>query len=273
MFDNGLKETFKNITFTTYNHLISPWNKKLQLMLKRQKVIVLGYHRVCDDFKDDVTVGIEQFERQMDILVKGYAVISIEDLVSQRFPNTERNIIAVTFDDGYLDNYLNALPILLKYGVPAAFFVSTGIIGTNRGFKHDLERLKRPVPVMNWQHLQDMITLGFTIGAHTVNHINCGKTELDVVTEELLCSRKTLEEKLGIKNFLFAYPFGKTSDITLEVIEVVKKAGYSACFSGYGGSNTLNQIDLFNIKRIGINHNWSDSAFRARLNGLMTGTT
>jgi peptidoglycan/xylan/chitin deacetylase (PgdA/CDA1 family) len=108
---------------------------------------------------------------------------------------------------------------------------------------------------------------GFTIGAHTVNHINCAKNDFEDVRHELTESRDMLREKLGLDEIVFAYPFGGQSDMTPKVLELVKELGYIGCLSAYGGRVT-GAVDPFNVPRMGINCNFTLLAFRARLEGL-----
>ena len=128
--------------------------------------------------------------------------------LSEGHITTGKPLAAVTFDDGYLDNFENAIPILKELNLPATFFVSTGLIGTDKGLPHDLEKLGKAVPVMNWEQLAEMHTAGFEIGAHTVNHINCANIELEKVKEELQESKQTIELKLNTRKVAFAYPYG-----------------------------------------------------------------
>jgi peptidoglycan/xylan/chitin deacetylase (PgdA/CDA1 family) len=75
---------------------------------------------------------VENFERQMQYLSKAYQPISLEQVVQHiqaSIPLPPRSI-SVTFDDGYADNYENAYPVLKKYGIPAAIFLTTGYIGS-----------------------------------------------------------------------------------------------------------------------------------------------
>src|SRR5262249_28366355 len=141
--------------------------------LTAPRVAVLLYHRVSDDARDNLTVGIEQFDRQMALVRKHCRVVSIDDVVTGRGVVSGTPTVCITFDDGYLDNYLHAMPILLKHAIPAAFFVSTGIVGTERAFPHDLRRGNQNLPVMNWDQLREMRDRGFTIGSHSVSHIDC----------------------------------------------------------------------------------------------------
>ncbi len=138
------------------------------------RITILLYHRVADNARDNLTVGVEQFDRQMSLIRKYCQPISIEDaLTCETIEKTRKPFVCATFDDGYFDHYIKAAPILLRHGIPAAFFVSTGIIGTNNQFPYDLRRGNHSIPIMNWQYLNEMRDSGFTIGSHTVKHIDC----------------------------------------------------------------------------------------------------
>ena len=100
---------------------------------------ILAYHRVNDD--EDVFfpgVPVARFEEQMNLVMEHFTVCPLKELV-QRMKDDDlpENAIAVTFDDGYRDNYLNALPVLKRYAVPATIFLATGVIGSGKALWHD----------------------------------------------------------------------------------------------------------------------------------------
>ncbi len=265
--DDPAREKVKSLAFQGYVNLWRPIPRRVLGLVGKQKVIVLLYHRVSDEFRDGVTVGVEQFEQQMAHVRRKHLVVGIEDLLSGAFDrHSGRPIVAVTFDDGYLDNYERAFPILERHRIPTTFFVSTGKISSDVGFDHDLKKLERPVATMNWEQLSEMKDAGFSIGSHTVSHIDCGTAPMQVVEQELMDSRETLRRELDIPGDLFAYPFGGRANITPAVVELVKKMGFRCCMSAFGGINS-GQIDPFAILRIGISHNFSKHAFLARLEG------
>ncbi len=265
--DNRIKGLLKGGFFLAYLKLHRPLVRLLSKG-KRQPVVVLLYHRVNDEQRDSVTVGIEQFDQHMAILAKSYRVVSIEDIIRGTVRRDGgRPIIAVTFDDGYRDNHDHAAPILLRHGLPAAFFVSTGIVGTDNGFQHDIDKLGGALPNMSWEQIRHMHDIGFTIGSHTVNHINCAKDDPQRVREEIVESKQVLEEKLGLDEVIFAYPFGKREDMNDEMRDYVRQVGYAGCLSAYGGINE-DDIDPFNVLRMGIDYKFSPLAFRARLEGF-----
>jgi peptidoglycan/xylan/chitin deacetylase (PgdA/CDA1 family) len=160
------------------------------------RITVLLYHRVSDGARDNLTVGIEQFDRQMALLRRHCEPLSLEEvLATECVPRSRKPLVCVTFDDGYLDNYEHAAPILLKHQVPAAFFVSTGIVGTDQRFPHDLRRGNPAIPVMQWDQLREMKRSGFTIGSHSVSHIDCAGEPESVVWSELVQSRDDLRRE------------------------------------------------------------------------------
>jgi len=107
---------------------------------------VLNYHRIddidtgFDTFRPNVSATPSEFARQMEYVSRSYHVISIADLVAfiKRGVSLPAHSALITFDDGYLDNYTNAYPILKKYNLPAVIFLATDFIGTGKPFYWDL---------------------------------------------------------------------------------------------------------------------------------------
>lgn len=119
-------------------HLLSLIEESTQFNvdgLCARSINVLMYHRVVNDSRNiyGISVSPRNFDLQMQFLKNHYHVLRFdEDWSSVKEP-----AVVVTFDDGYEDNYRNALPILEKYEIPATFFVSTGNIGTGKLFWWD----------------------------------------------------------------------------------------------------------------------------------------
>ena len=257
----------KEFFFWLYVTVIRPLPRAMLALLNRQRICVLLYHRVSDSMRDSVTVGVEQFERQMVDVRKRCRIVGIDDIIANRVRRSSlRPIVAITFDDGYRDNFEHAAPILLRHGVPAAFFVSTALIESDRGFPHDLKKLGRAVPAMDWKQVSSLRRWGFTVGSHTETHINCVKAEPDVVDREIVGSMRTLRQRLSSGDVIFAYPYGGRGDFNERWRARVKEAGYVGCLSAYGGCNKR-AVDPFNVLRVGVNHNFRTWAFRARLEG------
>jgi len=263
-----LRNLCKDAFFWSYIRLARPLARRYLGWRNRQRVIVLLYHRVSDERRDSLTVGIEQFDAQMEWLSRHHPIASIADVVRGAVPrDAKRTVVAVTFDDGYLDNYENAVPVLLRHQVPAAFFVSTGLIGSTAGFPHDWKRLGRSLPTMTWEQIREMYELGFVIGSHSVTHLDCGGTDVEAVRRELIESRDVLKGKLGLDEVIFAYPYGGRANMTPAVLKMVEELGYAGCLSAYGEYNE-GRLDRYNIRRVGIDCNFSMLAFRARLEGF-----
>jgi peptidoglycan/xylan/chitin deacetylase (PgdA/CDA1 family) len=102
-----------------------------------ERPLILGYHRVVDDFAAvartemaSMLTSTEMFERHLDLVGRHFRFVSLDDIgerLARGEPFTER-VAAVTFDDGYRDNYEQAFPVLKRKGIPAAIFVVTDLI-------------------------------------------------------------------------------------------------------------------------------------------------
>ncbi len=108
----------------------------------RNKYVILAYHKVNDSLNDplNMAVSIANFEKHIRFIRNKYRVFSLRDLLSmaREHKKIPYNAVAVTFDDGYEDNYLNAYPILKKYGVPATFFLAVDAIDNKHALWYEV---------------------------------------------------------------------------------------------------------------------------------------
>jgi peptidoglycan/xylan/chitin deacetylase (PgdA/CDA1 family) len=119
----------------------------LDRVLHRGKAVILAYHRVlrAEDLDESfIQPGMyvldHVFEKQMRFLKDGFQIVPLADLLARwRTGAWDRRAryCAITFDDGWLDNYLHAYPILCRYRIPATIFLPTAFIGTRDRFWWD----------------------------------------------------------------------------------------------------------------------------------------
>ncbi len=130
----------KQLPYNTTNTVRQSANEIFQ-----QNPLILLYHRVADDPIDSqlLAVSPNNFEAHLRELAENYRVVSLRQLLAEaRTGQIAPNTIAITFDDGYIDNLTNALPLLEKYGLHATIFVTSGMVGSDKEFWWDaLERL------------------------------------------------------------------------------------------------------------------------------------
>ena len=98
---------------------------------------ILAYHRVLPDDKinEDLNIGLSvscsQFEKQIKLLKKYYSLVSIDEFIENINKKNNKFLVTITFDDGYKDNLIYALPILEKYRIPATIYISTRFLENN----------------------------------------------------------------------------------------------------------------------------------------------
>ena len=96
----------------------------------RRKLLILTYHRVLDDVEGIVGgISVESFGKQIEVLSRYFQVLRLDRasmlLSEHKLPP---RAACITFDDGYADNFENALPILEKHNIPATFFIAAGYL-------------------------------------------------------------------------------------------------------------------------------------------------
>jgi len=110
------------------------------------RAVVVGYHRVVDDFTDEATRAIpplltsrRMLEQQLDWIGQRFRFVTLDEMgrrLSGEIPLTQP-VAAVTFDDGYRDVFEEGFPILARKGIPAGVFVVTDLVGTEEALVHD----------------------------------------------------------------------------------------------------------------------------------------
>jgi peptidoglycan/xylan/chitin deacetylase (PgdA/CDA1 family) len=128
--------------------------------------IVLLYHRIAEERHDPfgLCVSPANFAAQLELLAAEHEPVSLGELVARvRAGAATRREVAITFDDGYVDNLEVALPLLQRRGIPATFFISSGQVVSGRGFWWDeleaaLRRDPKPAsPHLAFQELHDRL--------------------------------------------------------------------------------------------------------------------
>ncbi len=222
-------------------------------MIQRKRMTILMYHMISDtDHLSERRYALppREFRKQMGYLKdKGYVLLSLDtfcDYIKRKPDNFPDKSLAITFDDGYMDNYENAFPILCEYGFPANIFMVSGLIGKENAWMESENYPSRRL--MRWQEIEEMKRHGILIGSHTTNHFRLSELPPSAAKNEIAGSKKALEDGLGSPVNHFAYPYG---DLNESVIDMVKGSGYETACSTRSGFNSEN-IDLLALRRLEI---------------------
>lgn len=213
---------------------------------------ILVFHTLSERYPHDgITMSPSLFAQISGMLREQYSVLSLSELV--RRVNDQRGFtgreVVITFDDGYLDNYAFAAPILSEHGLPALFYLTAGFVGTHRQFAWDTAK-GRTTEMMTWDHAREMHRLGFEIGCHTWSHADLGTEPVSSAQRELGDARARIEDELGASVSHFAYPFGGPHNIRTDWIDAIREAGFASNVSCHGGF-VDSATDVHLIPRVG----------------------
>jgi peptidoglycan/xylan/chitin deacetylase (PgdA/CDA1 family) len=213
------------------------------------KALILCYHCVKDQGNPRLRpTKIADFEKQMQYLSKMCNPISLEKIAQhiQNGTSLPPKAVAVTFDDGYEDNYEYAYPILKKYNIPATFFLTTSFIGTGKipGWDQGYYKAENTL-MLSWEQVRQMSGDGFSFGSHTLTHPFLTRIPRKQAQKEIYLSKDIIEQRTGIPVTTFSYPSGKFDS---DIKEMVKEAGYSAAVSTIPGYNRAHS-DVHTLKR------------------------
>lgn len=277
------------------------------------KLSILIFHRVLAEtdplFPSEAT--LQTFDWQMALLKSLFNVLPLPEAVSRlKAGALPARAAAITFDDGYADNYTHALPILQKHGLHATFFIATAYLDGGRMFNDTviesvrntklarldlsdmqlgdhhlgstaakrqaiqqiLPKIKYLLPderedaaarvatcaevdslpndlMMTTAQLKNLHAAGMEIGGHTHRHPILAKLDRDAARMEMATGKAALEDMLGTRVSLFAYPNGKPgSDYLPEQVGIVRELGFEAAVSTAHGVSTRSS-DMYQLRR------------------------
>ena len=223
-----------------------------------QTVPVLCYHRLGTG-GGKMNVSPARFAAQMEWLVRNdYRVIrlgQLADYLAGREALPPRSVV-ITFDDGYESTYRHAYPVLRRLGLPATLFVYTDWIGAGEA--------------LSWGQLQEMASSGLVdVQAHSKSHRNLIERTAGEADEryrqnldlEIRGPRELLEKRLPVQVQHYAYPYGDSNDL---VLDLLARQRYSLAVTVNPGGNAFFAQPLM-LRRTMIFGDHDLEAFKARL--------
>ena len=218
---------------------------------KSYKIPILAYHNIVD--KDNITdreiinspfsIFKEEFRFQMRYLAEnGYRSIDIKELIHIQVTNSDKPVdnqdknILITFDDGYVDNYEFAFPILKEFNLKATFFVISKKMGSEN--------------FASWAELREMKQNGMDIESHTHTHVPLELLSEKDVIRELSKSKDTIEQNIGEPVSWLSFPHGS---YTRKITDLTLNTGYQACgtsnFAYVSKSSKLKELPRIMLRK------------------------
>jgi peptidoglycan/xylan/chitin deacetylase (PgdA/CDA1 family) len=225
------------------------------------------YHMISDERISQKNRGLrvspEMFERQITWLkADGWIFITASELLQSR--TRADKVVAITFDDGYEDNYIHALPILKKHEARATLYLVADRHerdwSVSKNSKHNSGDLMRETKLSDAQVREMLASKVFELGGHTLTHCHLPSTDKEIKTFEITECKRLLSTNFNTPISSFAYPFGHYDD---DDVELCRSAQYTTAMTTREGIDT--QPDPLQLKRIKISGKDNFFAFKTRI--------
>ena len=180
---------------------------------------IITYHALGQS-RSPVFTNIADFEKQLAALANlGYQSISLSVLLQwlKGEVGEPENGVIFTFDDGYESVYSQAWPLMEAYGFKGTLFVISDYCGKNNQWPGQMDGIPER-PLMTWDQLAEMAAYGWELGAHTRTHPMLPRLTQPQIEDEIIASRKEIEQRTGFEVKLFAQPYGQTNEQVNKVV-------------------------------------------------------
>jgi peptidoglycan/xylan/chitin deacetylase (PgdA/CDA1 family) len=223
---------------------IDPLSQRLLQNAGQHGSVTLMYHAISNQKSTwPWAITLAQFGEHLDILQRyGWTTVTHRELETpSALPPRS---VAITFDDGYADNY-PAFQALAERGMKASWYIVSNDIG---GLARWAIKPEPSLPLLSVTQLREMAAAGMSIGSHTCSHYPLTKADKVTLNHEVGDSKKALEDLLGQDVVDFAYPYGLFDD---NAVEAVRAAGYKMAFTTLPGW-TARDSDAYRLRRVTI---------------------
>ncbi|HOG46238.1 MAG TPA: polysaccharide deacetylase family protein [Anaerolineae bacterium] len=227
---------------------------------------ILLYHSIADSVDPRFgpwALPLRTFAEHMQMLHdEGYSALTVTQLaqaIAGRGALPARPVV-ITFDDGFAD-FLAAVPVLQRFGFAATLYVTTAFVGGTSRFL--ARRGEGERPMLTWPQLAELEASSIELGAHGHQHVALDVLPRAVAWREIICSKHTLEQRLGRPVQSLAYPYGYYDR---RVRRLAQLAGYSSACAARCAMSGLGD-DRFALARITVEAGTTAAGLRRRLTG------
>lgn len=218
------------ITFAALLYVLGNYTFWLPYRSTRLPRVVMLHQVTPHEDASGMNMPPQKFEQLLQYLVnKGSIFCFVSELENYA---DKKNVVALSFDDGFLDNYQYAYPLLKKYQAKATIYLATQIEG---------------IAKLEVAHIQEMAQSGIIeFGAHTQHHVNLLKLSDEEALQEMQNSKHDVEVLVG-QCFSFAYPFGRFNE---KHQQMAKEIGFKNAVSTRKKIEAYTASNQFNIPRV-----------------------
>lgn len=153
-------------------------------------------------------------------------------------------VFGITFDDGYLNNLTDALPVLQELGFSSTCYVVSAMLGQINAW--DRGNGVPPAELMAVPHLRQWIDGGQELGAHTRHHVRLPDIDATQLQDEIAGCKHELEQAIGVAVEHFCYPYGA---FNADHVEIVRSAGFASATTTQRGRCQAGDA-LFTLPRV-----------------------
>jgi peptidoglycan/xylan/chitin deacetylase (PgdA/CDA1 family) len=221
-------------------------------------VTILVYHRIGGGTQDERDVSVASFQAQLEIL-RGSSIVSLDTALDGIDRGDRQHRVVISFDDGFVDVYEHAWPILRERRIPFTLFVATAFLGEEMHWPGSTARATGRG--LNESQLRELAASDLcTIGNHTHSHVQPDRV---TVSEIDRCS-ETLAAILGTTPRHFAYTWG----VPVPRLEGALRKRFRSAATGNVGRN-LPGCDYMKLRRVPVRGTDPLPFFRAKLRGRL----
>lgn len=207
-----------------------------KVIIPKSSRIILAYHDVSDanspHYSKHYSTEIKRFREQIEFLQSNFEMVSLDEIVTK--PKSNKRMVAITFDDGFLSVKEEISEFLFQKGIPFAVFVNSTAIKENF-LPYDLYpeiAVRHGEQVfLNADDVKYLYNKGVTIGSHSSNHKSFANCDADDLAVEIGENKAFIEDLLGTKVDHLAIPYGKKEHFNKTALEYGWSVGHKFIYA------------------------------------------